>query len=46
MVAEAELSAKTSAFEREPWFIKARIAEAAIDLWLRPWATWKGRSLS
>ena len=23
VVAEAELSAKTSAFEREPWFIKA-----------------------
>ena len=23
-------------FEREPWFIKARIREAAIDLWLRP----------
>ena len=46
VVAEAELSAKTCAFEREPWFIKARIREAAIDLWLRPNATWKGRSLS
>ena len=35
VVAEASYM-QNLCFEREPWFIKARIGDAAINLWLRP----------